>query len=360
MKVGVRSGLVVAAAAVLASFVLAASGNAAVPAASHRLAHGPDRVLARQLPGALHGVPTGSQAEAAELARRMLSRLRLPAGARRVPSAPLRPGLLWAGAVKALDLHEFFGMPQPMTTVAALLASHVPTGMSLASTSELGDPAGVEEQYVSYTPLRVPTGIYIAQLALSVAPAPGGSIVRADAQVIWYPPRSAAEYIDAARYHVVAITVTVYGTRPRTRSMIVTSRSAIADIAAALNRSPVVPVQEVNCPAIVVYYRLAFAVTRQGRPAVVVYATQQPCLGVRIVVDGRDQPPLQDGGKVAGIASRLAGVPSGLAASLPAGPCVRQQRPGRAPFVHCPLAGSIPAGELGNRVEGIPLDQIRS
>jgi hypothetical protein len=347
MKPAVRSGLVVAAAAVLASVVLAASGNAEAPAASHRLAHGPEQLLARQLPRALHGVPTGSRAEAAQLARRMLSRLRLPAGARRVPSAPVRSGLLWAGAVKALDLHEFFEMPQPMATVAALLASHVPTGMSLASTSELGDPAGVEEQYVSYTPRRVQTGIYMAQLALSVAPAPGGSIVRADAQVIWYPPRSAGEYIDPARYHALAITVTAYGIRPRTRSIIVTSRSAIADIAAALNRSPVVPVREAYCPGNVMDYRLALAVSPQARPMVMVYATRQPCLGVRIVVDGRVQPPLQDGGKVVGIADRLLAVTSGLPAWLPAGPCARQQRAGRAPFVHCPSAGSVPAGEQG-------------
>lgn len=352
MKLAVRSGLVVGAAAVLAGVVLAASGNAAVPAASRRLAHGPDQLLARQQRGAPRGVPTGSRAEAAELAGRMLSRLRLPAGARRVPSAPVRPGLLWAGAVKTLDLHEFFEMPQPVTTVADLLASHVPTGMSLSSTSELSDPAGVEDQYVSYTPQRTPTGIYMAQLALSVAPASGRSIVRADAQVIWYPPRSAAEYIDPARYHALTITVTAYGTRPRTRSMIVTSRAAIADIAAALNRSPVVPVQEANCPALVADYRLAFAVTQQGRPAVVVYATRQPCVGVRIVVGGRVQPPLQDGGKVVGIADRLPGVTSGLPALLPAGPCVsHQQRPGRAPFVHCPSAGSAPAGDQGDQVK---------
>jgi hypothetical protein len=310
MKVAVRSGLVVAAAAVLAGAGLAACGNAAVPAA-HRLAQRPDRVLARQLPGTVHGMPTGSKAEAAGLARRMLSRLRLPAGARRIPSAPLRPGLLWAGAPRALELHEFFELPQPAATVAAVLGSHVPAGMGLASTSELGDPAGVEEQYVSFTQRRVMTGIYMAQLALSVAPAPGGSIVRVDAQVIWYPPRSAAEYIDPARYHVLTITASAYGTRPGTRGLIVTSRSAIADVAAALNRSPVVPVQEANCPALLVAYRLAFAVTRPARPAVVVYATLQPCIGVRVIVDGRVQPPLQDGGKVIGIAGRLLGVPAG-------------------------------------------------
>jgi hypothetical protein len=310
MKVAVRSGLAVAAAAVLASVGLAACGNAAVPAA-HRFAQRSDRVLARQLPGSLHGVPTGSKAEAAGLARRMLSRLRLPAGARRIPYAPLRPGLLWAGAAKAVDLHEFFETARPVATVAAALDSHVPTGMGLASTSELGDTAGVEEQYVSYAQRRVLTGIYMAQLALSVAPAPGGSTVRVDAQVIWYPPRSAAEYIDPARYHALTITATAYGTRPGTRGMIVTSRSAIADVAAALNRSPVVPVQVANCPATLVAYRLAFAVTRQARPAVVAYATLQACVGVRVIVDGRVQPPLQDGGKVAGIAGRLLGVPAG-------------------------------------------------
>ena len=54
-------------------------------------------------------------------------------------------------------------------------------------------------------------------------------------------------------------------------------------------------------------YRLAFAVARGSRPAVVVFATRQPCEGAQIRVGGRGQPPLQDEGAVIAIADRLLG-----------------------------------------------------
>ena len=74
---------------------------------------------------------------------------------------------------------------------------------------------------------------------MTVAPAAaGGSLVRADAQVIWVPARTAAEHIDPARYHALRISVTVYNPRLRTIRRVVTSQAAIRRLADALNRSP--------------------------------------------------------------------------------------------------------------------------
>src|SRR5258708_18963877 len=43
-------------------------------------------------------------------------------------------------------------------------------------------------------------------LATLAAGPHGGTVVRADAEVVWYPPRTAAEYLDPMEYQSVTIT----------------------------------------------------------------------------------------------------------------------------------------------------------
>jgi hypothetical protein len=313
MRVPVRAALVLAAVA-----SVAACGGIAAPVVSGPHAHtgGTRLVLARP------GPPAGSRAEAAALARLMLSRLRLPSGARRLPPAPGPPLVrrpdLWAGAAASLDLPQLFALRQPMDAVAAVVVAHAPAGMTWYSTGGLLGPADrfrpvdVTSSEVSYLARPVPAGIYAAQLVLTLAPArSGGSVVRADAQVIWFPPRTAAEYIGPGRYHVLAITVTTAGPRQHTVRKVVTSQAAIIRLAEALNSSPVQPVRIANCPMIFADYRLAFAVSRHSRPAVVVSATRNPCEGAQVRTDGRTQPPLEDEGTVVAMADRLLGVTPG-------------------------------------------------
>jgi hypothetical protein len=259
------------------------------------------------------GPPAGSRAEPHELETELLARLRMPAAARRLPPNAAPPSVepsLWGGAAAALDVHELFELPQPVTTTAAFLSAHVPSGLYLSvggSGTGLTGPVGTEVAYtdLAYEPQSVPDGIYAAQLVLTItAGASGGSLVRVDAQVIWYPPRSAAEYIDPRRYH--ALTVSVTALNPlRTITKVLTSQADITQLADSLNRSQVEPTLIANCPAIFATYRLAFAVSPNQAPVVVVTATQQPCLGAQITVDGRKQPPLQDGATVVAIADRL-------------------------------------------------------
>jgi hypothetical protein len=303
LRIPIRVGSVLAAMA-----LLAACGSAAAPVATGPRVHPGSIQLA-----ASGGPPAGSRAEAATLARLMLSRLHLPAGARRLPSAPVPPSLrsasLWIGAADQLDLHQIYQLRQPVAAVAAVLAARVPAGMSYAGTGKGGGPSGVTIMDVGYTPRSVPAGIYAAQLVVTVVPAgSGGSLARADAQVIWFPPRTAAEYIDPARYHVLAITATIYGRRLQTLHKVVTSQAVITRLAEALNRSPVQPVQTISCPLIFAYYRLAFAVSRHAGPVVVIMATQSPCEGAQIRVSGRLQPPLQDAGAVVTTADQALGV----------------------------------------------------
>jgi len=240
----------------------------------------------------------------------LLSRLRLPSGARRLPPTAVPPSVqpsLWAGAA-ALDVHEVFELPEPMTGTAAFLSVHVPIGMSLGVTGQGSGPRGLTSADVAYSAASVPAGINAAQLVLTIAPdASGGSLLRADAQVIWYPPRSAAEYIDPARYHVLSIAVTIFNPTVHTVSKVVTSRAEIAQLVDALDRSEVEPNRISMCPMIFATYRIGFAVTRQSGFVVVVTASRWPCLGAGVIVNGRKQPPLQDAAAVVAIADRLLG-----------------------------------------------------
>jgi hypothetical protein len=103
---------------------------------------------------------------------------------------------------------------------------------------------------VAYNVRRVPAGVYEAQLVLTIAPTiSGGSLMRADAQVVWFPPRAAAEYIDPARYHVLRIAVTILGPRPQTIARAITSQAAITRLAEALNQSRVQPAGGAILPA---------------------------------------------------------------------------------------------------------------
>ena len=124
MRAAIGASLVLA-----AVVTLAACGTATATGGTGRTgapsSGGPTSASAVPSPSA------GSRTEAAVLAQQMLSRLRLPAGARRLPPDPLPPALsdpaTWlAGGAVSLDQHQLFALTQPMATAAAFLAAHGP------------------------------------------------------------------------------------------------------------------------------------------------------------------------------------------------------------------------------------------
>jgi hypothetical protein len=261
---------------------------------------------------ALPGPPAGSQAEAAALARLLLSRVPLPPGARPLPQTPLPPSLRVpaAGSVidtaAYLDQYRLFAIAQPMNSAAACLAARVPPGLSRGSTGQGAGPGGITMREVGYLARSAPAGIASAQLVLTIVPvSSGGSLLRADAQVTWYPARSAAEYLDPARYHVLSLTVTIFGRNPHTVHRIVTSQAFIARLAETLDRLQAEPIGTTACPADFEDYQLSFSVSRQSRPAVVVSATETGCGGVGITVNGHSQPPLADYGAVGALVRQV-------------------------------------------------------
>jgi len=259
--------------------------------------------------------PAGTRAEAAALARQLLARLILLPGAIRLPQIPLPSSLTaaaygYAGGSASLDQYQLFALAQPMDTAAAFLAAHVPPGLGDGGTGSGSSTDGGTMQDVAYLARSVPAGIAGAQLVLTITPArSGGSLLRADAQVIWYPPRTAAEYIDPVRYHALIIDVTIYGGRKlRTVHAVVTSRAVIARIAEALDRSQAEPTAAIVCPSDAATYQLAFSVSKQGRPVVTVWSAQSGCGGSGITVNGHAQPSLADYGTVATLVDRALGL----------------------------------------------------
>jgi hypothetical protein len=255
--------------------------------------------------------PSGSRPEATALARQLLSRLILPPAASRLPQSPLPPFLTGPAyeathVTPSLDRYQQFALVQPMDTAAAFLAAHVPPGLGSGGTGSEGGPGSASSMDVTYLARQVPAGIAGAQVVLAVVPArSGGSRLWADAQVIWYPPRTAAEYIDPARYHVLTITVWIDGRRPHTVHKVVTLQAFIARLAATLDRMQAEPIGPVACPAIFAEYQLAFSVSLHSRPVVVVSTNEIGCDGSGITVSGQQQPPLADDGQVAALADQV-------------------------------------------------------
>ena len=188
-----------------------------------------------------------------------------------------------------------------MGTAAAMLAARIPPGMG-----DGGTGGGGTTQDVSYLARSVPAGIASAQLVLTIAPASsGGSLLRADAQVIWYPPRSAAEHIDPARYHVLSLVVTIFGRHPHTVRKVVTSQAFIARLAETLDRSQAEPTATVVCPADFEDYQLSFSVSGSSHPAVTVRANETGCGGAQVAVNGQSQPSLADYGAVGALVRQV-------------------------------------------------------
>jgi hypothetical protein len=260
------------------------------------------------------GPPAGSRAEAAALAAQMLSRLRLPSGTRGLPQVPVpsslsQPAAVMAAAATSLDEYRLFAVAQPAGAVAAALTADEPAGMVQTNTGESTGPGGLTTWEVGDTPRSVPAGIDFAQLVLTVVPATsGGSLLRADARVIWYPPRTAAEYVDPAGYHALTVTVMILSPRPYTMRAVTTSRAVIARLAEALDRSQAAPAMVPSCPVDFASYRLALAVSARTPPVVVIATTRFPCGGMQISVGGRPQPPLEDAGTVVAVADQLIGL----------------------------------------------------
>jgi len=130
-----------------------------------------------------------------------------------------------------------------------------------------------------------------------IIPRGSSSLIRAEVQVVWYPPRSGAEYIRPGRYRSVTVTVpAASGARQgATVTRAFTSRAVIAELASLLSRLPGMLPTAFSCPAMAAApgpapYRVVF--TPQSRRWPTIVAAPAGCWDGGIVVGKHKQPAL--------------------------------------------------------------------
>jgi hypothetical protein len=145
---------------------------------------------------------SGSRDLAERTSRRLLQDLVWPAGTRPYRSASVPADLRQAaglpGTGHLLQRHETFTVARPEGWVLGYVRRHIPSSLIWAGGGQTGGPVGPRD--VEWSPRHLPAGLYQAQLLVSVLAGGARTLVRADTQVIWYPPRSRAEYVVPGRY----------------------------------------------------------------------------------------------------------------------------------------------------------------
>lgn len=285
--------------AAVAALALAACGSAHAPGTGTAAVTGQTGGSGSQgtsgPPGS--GPPGGSRAEALALAKEMQSKLTVPPGTSplrgRLPQQLRQPGVM-LGSATVVDVHRQFALTLSPQAAARFFGGHAPAGMRFQSNGVDGSPgqAGYALD-LGYVPRPLPSSIYRGELDLTVIPGPGGgSLVRADAQVIWYLARTVAEHIDPAHLGAVRLSADLLGSTSRHVTKWITARSVITELAAMLNGMHASPRLIMSCPAVFASYRIGFAATAHSRPGVV--ATLGGCLSDTVSVGGRQQPSLLD------------------------------------------------------------------
>jgi hypothetical protein len=251
------------------------------------------------------GPVAGSRALAVASAQRLLGLLVLPAGSRRLPARPVpqslsQPGVSIGGPGNFLDRDRLYRLPMTVAHAIAFLRAHEPRGTVNSGTGGGGTSDGVTITAIAFTKRRVSRGINQIVLVETLTPgAAGSSLLRADAQVVWYPPRSAAEYLIAARLRSVRITLT---SSDRTDS-VQGGQRFIRPLAAVLDSMHATPPLRYPCPTQWLTYKLAFAPAVPAQQAVIV--TSESCGADQVSVGGRLQPELFDTGRLTALVTRL-------------------------------------------------------
>lgn len=276
-------------------------------------------VLAEQVSASTsHGVEANRRAANRE-AGRLLAEVVLPRGARRENQEPrgrrYELGGPWEGAIFAaeVDRHAFWKTTASPSAVVATFQSHPPAGAQpLQSLSDGGWSAA---SYVFGTRRR---GVFGPQMLLvsAVVLADGMTGVRADALVRYVSPRPRSERVPAAA-QIVRITKANYGQKPFA-SWVVTRHAMVQTLARIVDSLPFEGhiAGAYSCPADdgVPTVTFAFRARHHGRELAQVSelantpAWPFPCNTTALTINGKQLPPLLDGGILLKQASKLLGV----------------------------------------------------
>src|SRR6516225_7311240 len=229
----------------------------------------------------------------------LLAKLRLPAGTRQAawPAQPERlpQPMLPYWPTYGVTAQALYRSGASMGSVWWFLTGHVPAGMR----PRWAYPANGNDRFVLDVPAHLAPRIAHANLEVVIIPRGSGSLILAEVQVVWYPPRSAAEYIHPERSRSVTVTAPKLSdaSGDATLTQTFTSRAVIAELAVLLNRLPGMLPTAFNCPAMTVPptrvpspYRVVF--TPRSRRWPTIAAAPVGCFDGGIVVGKHKQPAL--------------------------------------------------------------------
>jgi hypothetical protein len=263
------------------------------------------------------GPVAGSARQAQRLAAELLSHLMLPAGSHRIPWHPqpaLRQTQIALGVRYQADVRELWLVPTSVTALAGYIRAHRPAGLQFQGFGQARSGGQLYTEQTTFLARSRPPGIQSAQLVLELAPAGRGrTALRADGEVIWYPPRSAAEYLVPARFGAVTVAAGFLNPKRHTVRRTFTSPAVIARLARFLNSLPATPGGLMGCPMVSATYAVSFRSSAGARP----YLTASPsgCGTVGMTVNGQAQPALSDpnGLITRAVQAALAGHPGSIA-----------------------------------------------
>ena len=257
--------------------------------------------------GAAGVAAADSRLGATAYARHLLARLQLPAGSRRMrwkQVAGLWPSLE-AILTDVVDKRALFHVPERMTALSTYLQAHAPAGMTVTSWGSYSNRNGITAETVTFSPRHLPARIFSAILVTTFKPARhGASLLRADAQVAWFPPRGGAVRIRASDYKAVAVTRSRASGHDR-HTKVVTGARQVARLVAMYNRLHGAPDVVTTCPELgpnTIVYMLSFRPAQAGTAAVVLSPTN--CQDVGVTIGGKPEPGLYPASTVNAAASR--------------------------------------------------------
>jgi hypothetical protein len=253
--------------------------------------------------------PASNRAVAVADAHHLLRLLVLPPGAVReagAPSSALRSPGDTAATPNIVDLHAWWRVKGTMSSVLAFVERHAPRGTGRSGIGRIAQGSRVLSRELDFSWRPLP-GVRYRSLTVEVAPLPHGYAgVRADAEDIWIQPRPASERMPV---QVEVLTVT----RGRSLSLTTTNAAKLAEIAALIDRLPIVQPGVYNCPMIPAAPTVTFTFrARSGGPALAQASTLATgpfaCPGMQFTINGRKQRSLMAGPAFIRAAGRTLGV----------------------------------------------------
>jgi hypothetical protein len=234
----------------------------------------------------------GDRAEALALGNRVLDAITLPMGSRRYDGLPLPAPLrgLTFSFTGTVDPYVAYRLPVAMPKAARYLEAHLPANLGNGATGQTSRIHGPTTMMTVTSDLQQPpAGIAQVQLYENVVPGPHGtSLLLAEALVTWYPPRSAAEQLTAARFAAIRITQD-----PAHLPVTTNARDFMDAAVGILDRLPAMPGGPPHfCPTVETTYQLVLVPAQPSQPDVVVHV--DGCEADTVTVGGRPQPTLQD------------------------------------------------------------------